>query len=306
MSLSVLQSVYFKDNPNFLSTSLESLKKQTLPADKIILIKDGTLTPELEAIISYWEDKLPIKVVGYEQNRGLAHALNYGLQFVDTDLVARMDSDDIANPERFEKQIEYFNTHNDCEILGSGIIEFYNSNAKLFSKKRVYPVISSKDSKTLFKGTPLAHPTLMIKTPLLKQYKYSEETSMNEDIELWFRVITSGHIIHNLSEPLLNFRITDGTFKRRSIKKAINEFKIYWTNLTNLFGVNYLLIYPVLRLFSRFLPFSINKKLYFSKFRTNLFTTPNGRGGVLTYSILNKIYNSSVKETAINTFVFYA
>lgn len=306
MSLSVLQSVYFKDNPNFLSTSLESLKKQTLPADKIILIKDGTLTPELEAIISYWEDKLPIKVVGYVQNSGLAHALNYGLQFVDTDLVTRMDSDDIAKPERFEKQIEYFNTHKDCEILGSGIIEFYNSNAKLFSKKRVYPVISSKDSKTLFKGTPLAHPTLMIKTSLLKQYKYSEDTSMNEDIELWFRLITSGHIIHNLSELLLNFRITEGTFKRRSFNKAINEFKIYWTNLTNLFGFNYLLIYPILRLFSRFLPYSINKKIYFSKYREKLFKTPNGRGGVLIYSILNKNNIFSIKKTAIGSFMLCA
>lgn len=275
----VLQSVYKNDAPVFLSECFASLFNQTLKPQKIILIKDGILTPELESVISEWKDKLPLMVVGYEKKSGLAHALNYGLQFVDTDLVARMDSDDIAFPERFEMQIEYFNTHKDCEILGTGIKEFYNSDSKVLSKIRNYPVISSEKSKSLFKGTPLAHPTLMIKTSLLKQYKYSEDTSMNEDIELWFRLITSGHIIHNLSEPLLNFRITDGTFKRRSFNKAINEFKIYWTNLTNLFGFNYLLIYPILRLFSRFLPYSINKKIYFSKYREKLFKTPNGRGG---------------------------
>ena len=274
----VLQSVYKNDAPVFLSECFASLFNQTLKPQKILLIKDGTLTPELESVISEWKDKLPLMVVGYEKNSGLAHALNYGLQFVDTDLVARMDSDDIAFPERFEMQIEYFKKNNGCEILGTGIKEFYNSDSKVLSKIRNYPVISSEKSKSLFKGVPLAHPTLMIKTSLLKQYKYSEETSKNEDIELWFRLITSGHIIHNLSEPLLNFRITDGTFKRRSFNKAINEFKIYWTNLTNLFGFNYLLIYPILRLFSRFLPYSINKKIYFSKYREKLFKTPNGRG----------------------------
>lgn len=277
MKFSVLQSVYRKDKPEFLNDSLKSLKEQTLPADQIIIIKDGILTPELESVISEWQEKLPLKVVGYKQNCGLAHALNYGLQFVDTELVARMDSDDIALPYRFQKQMEYLKENNDCEILGTGIKEFYNSNSKVLSKIRNYPVISSEKSKSLFKGTPLAHPTLMIKTTLLKQFKYSEDTSMNEDIELWFRLITSGHIIHNLSEPLLNFRITDGTFKRRSFNKAINEFKIYWTNLTNLFGFNYLLIYPILRLFSRFLPYSINKKIYFSKYREKLFKTPNRR-----------------------------
>lgn len=275
----VLQSVYKNDAPVFLSECFASLFNQTLKPQKIILIKDGILTPELESVISEWQEKLPLKVVGYKQNWGLAHALNYGLQFVDTELVARMDSDDIALPDRFEKQMQYFRTHKECEILGTGIIEFYNSDTNLSSKKRKYPIISSKETKTLFKGTPLAHPTLMIKSTLLKQFKYSEDTSMNEDIELWFRLITSGHIIHNLSEPLLNFRITDGTFKRRSFNKAINEFKIYWTNLTNLFGFNYLLIYPILRLFSRFLPYSINKKIYFSKYREKLFKTPNGQGG---------------------------
>ena len=90
----VLQSVYRKDSPQFLSESLRSLAEQTRLADCIVLVKDGTLTPELEAVISEWQETLPLKVVGYDENKGLAHALNFGLQFVETELVARMDSDD--------------------------------------------------------------------------------------------------------------------------------------------------------------------------------------------------------------------
>ena len=125
MKLSVLQSVYRKDNPEFLNDSLRSLKEQTLPADQIILIKDGTLTSELEDVISEWKEKLPLKVVGYENNQGLAHALNFGLQFVETELVSRMDSDDIAFSERFEKQVKEFETDKNLSVLGTGIEEFY-------------------------------------------------------------------------------------------------------------------------------------------------------------------------------------
>ena len=108
MIFSVLQSVYKKDNPDFLSQSLQSIADNTLQPAQIILVKDGLLTPELDSVIAEWQEKLPLKVVGYEQNQGLAHALNYGLQFVETDLVARMDSDDICYLDRFEKQLKKF------------------------------------------------------------------------------------------------------------------------------------------------------------------------------------------------------
>ena len=58
--------------------------------------------------------------MGYDKNQGLAHALNYGLQFVETELVARMDSDDICFSARFEKQIAQFEVDSSIEILGGG------------------------------------------------------------------------------------------------------------------------------------------------------------------------------------------
>jgi glycosyltransferase involved in cell wall biosynthesis len=271
MDFSVLQSVYKKDNPKFLSESLQSIKNNTVQPAAIVLVKDGTLTPELEAVIIEWQEKLPLKVVGYEQNQGLAYALNYGLQFVETELVARMDSDDICYPNRFEKQLKYFEQKTEVEILGTGISEFYISkNNEEFRHTHFYPQISDSTSKTLFKGTPVGHPTVMLKTKLLKEFKYAENTTMNEDIELWFRLIKSGHSIYNLQEPLVNFRITDATFNRRNTKKAFNEFKIYWENLYEIFGLSPLLIYPIARFLVRFLPYRINKKLYFSKVRNSV------------------------------------
>lgn len=272
MTFSILQAVYKNDSPLFLNECLSSIKDSTIQPAKIILVKDGTIPAELESVISEWQNNLPLQVVGYEQNKGLAHALNYGLQFVDTDLIARMDSDDYCFKNRFEKQIKYFEEHPEAEIVGTGLSEFYfDKVGKEYRRNRFYPDFTNALSKTLYKGTPLGHPTLMIKSNLLKEFKYSENTNMNEDIELWFRLIKSGYVIYNIQEPLLNFRITDGTFKRRSVKKAINEFNIYWKNCFELFGFSLRLIYPLARLFVRFLPYKINKQLYFSNARRTMF-----------------------------------
>ncbi len=267
MTFTVLQSVYKKDNPEFLAESLQSIAENTLLPSAVVLVKDGELTSDLESVISEWQEKLPLKVVGYEKNQGLAHALNYGLQFVQTDLVARMDSDDICFPDRFEKQVLQFDLNPSLEILGGGIEEFYGE----YHKIRLYPKWTDKNSKTLYRGTPVAHPTLMIKTPLLKEFKYFESTKCNEDIDLWFRLIKAGHKIKTLQEPVLHFRITDGTFNRRSMQKAFNEFSIYSKNLHKLNGFSALDIIPLVRFATRFFPKTLNKKLYLSKKRQNLF-----------------------------------
>lgn len=308
MTFTILQSVYKKDNPDYLSESLKSIAENTLLPSSVVLVKDGVLTPELESVISKWQEKLPLKVVGYEKNAGLAHALNFGLEFVETELVARMDSDDIAYKNRFEKQVLQFELNPELEILGGGIEEFYieenyhnkqrrefNSNeiastsfpnnestvifdseskgsdVKIFRRVRLYPKWTDKKSKTLYRGTPVAHPTLMIKTSLLKELKYSENTKCNEDIDLWFRLLEAGHRIKTLQEPVLHFRITEGTFNRRSMQKAFNEFSIYSKNLHKINGFSALDIVPLVRLATRFFPKRLNKKLYLSKKRQNLF-----------------------------------
>lgn len=161
--------------------------------------------------------------------------------------------------------------------MAGGIEEFYIEdgfglqNQHEYRKIRLYPKWTDKNSKSLYRGTPVAHPTLMMKTALLKEFKYSENTKCNEDIDLWFRLIESGHKIKTLQEPVLHFRITDGTFSRRSMQKAFNEFSIYSRNLHKLNGFSALDIVPLIRLVSRFFPKNLNKKLYLSKKRQNLF-----------------------------------
>jgi hypothetical protein len=137
-------------------------------------------------------------------------------------------------------------------------------------QQRDYPVYIDRKSKFLYKGTPIAHPTALIKRDILKKYQYNTKTFSNEDIDLWFRLLSDGYCIINITEPLLKYRITDNTFLRRNYKKAFCELKIYWTNLIKLHGFSPLLVYPLARFISRLLPAELIKKIYFSKIRTKL------------------------------------
>ena len=270
---SVLMSIYSEEIVSNLNQCLESLVNQTLPATEIIIVKDGILPSELDQVLFLWQGKLPLKIVGYKKNKGLAYALNYGLQFCSYELVARMDSDDICTPDRFEKQIKYFEEHKKTFIVGSNVLEFYeDKNAVIDLGERRYPVFTYKESKSLFKGTPIAHPTLVIKTELLKKYGYNENAFLNEDIDLWFRLLSDGYVIENINEPLMKYRITNKLFQRRNRKKALSEFKIYWGNLLKLNGFSVLLVFPLLRFTSRLLPAYCIKRLYFLKARKKMIT----------------------------------
>ena len=124
MEFSVLMSLYIKENPQYLKECFESLKNQTLPATEIVVLFDGAVTAELEAIVTEYEAILPIKAVKFPQNRGLGKTLNDGLNYCSHEWVFRMDTDDICVPERFEKQVKFIQQHPDVIMLGGQIAEF--------------------------------------------------------------------------------------------------------------------------------------------------------------------------------------
>lgn len=128
MKFSVLMSLYIKENPQYLRECFESLVAQTHPADEIVLVFDGAVTPELEAVVAEFETKLPLNLVKLPKNLGLGKALNEGLKHCSHDWVFRMDTDDICVPERFAKQVAFIEQHPDTIILVGRLL----SLAKIF------------------------------------------------------------------------------------------------------------------------------------------------------------------------------
>lgn len=270
LEFTILQAVYKNDNPQFLTECLQSIFESSFLPKEIIIVKDGYISDDLQKVIVYWKEKLPIKMVGYDKNEGLAFALNYGIQFIKTEYVARMDSDDICYKDRFEKQIKYLMDNPHILILGSGINEFYEQVKGIYRNIRLFPKEISKYSKKLYKGTPLGHPTLILKTDLLKKYLYNTTTKCNEDIDLWFRLLKDGYTIYNLQEPLIHYRITDNTFARRGWKKSVNEMKIYYSHLNDINKFSFFNVFIFFRFISRLFPKKIIRLMYLSNLRKYL------------------------------------
>jgi glycosyltransferase involved in cell wall biosynthesis len=217
MKYSVLMSLYYKENPEFLRLSIESMLAQTLKPDEIVIVKDGILTEELDRIIEYYVLKNPnlFTIVPLKQNLGLGLALNEGLKKCRNEIVARMDTDDISLDIRCELQMEEFANNSQLSIVGSLINEFYDEPNNIVSS-RVVPTEHEDILKFSRRRSPFNHPTVMYKkSAVLGCEGGYHDVRRKEDIDLFGRMLNQGHIARNIDKPLLLFRSNEDNFKRR-------------------------------------------------------------------------------------------
>lgn len=224
---SVLISVYYKEVPEYLDLSLESITdKQILKPNEIVLVKDGLLTKELDNVIEKYIKKYPnlFKIVALEKNYGLGKALNVGLKNCSNELVARMDGDDISKPERFKEQIEIFKNNSNIDICGSWIDEFQMKDKKIeIQSIRKVPKTNDEIYKKLKFVCAFNHPTVMYKKSRVIKIGSYLQTFALEDYYLWVRLALNKCKMYNIQKSLIYFRITDGTVKRRGGIKLLKS-----------------------------------------------------------------------------------
>ena len=224
-SFSVLMSVYYKENPIFLEQAINSILENSVLPNEIVIVKDGTLTPELEKVLNAFDNSV-IKVIGYDENKGLGYALNFGLKYCSNDLVARMDSDDICSSTRFEKELLQFIKNQDLSIVGSNISEFIGCLENIVSIRSVPQDIEDiiKYSK---KRNPFNHPSVMFKKSDVVSAGGYVDFYRHEDYYLWYRMLKKGCLGFNIQECLVNMRTTEDFYKRRGgWKTFINRMKL--------------------------------------------------------------------------------
>lgn len=239
---SVLMSVYIKENPKYFDRALQSITDdQILKPNQIVLVKDGPLTDELEKIIKKWSEKYKnlFKIIPLERNMGLGEALKIGIENCSYDLIARMDTDDVAKPERFQEQIKIFK-NNEVDLVGSWIDEFWEVNNKIKVQKIRKVPEKDKDIKEKLKFlNSFNHPTVMYrKNEVLKAGSYSEKYHLMEDYYLWVRMTMSNCKFYNIQKSLLFFRITPDTYKRRGGVKFIKADVLFQTELLKIGFIN--------------------------------------------------------------------
>ena len=222
MGISVLMSVYKKENPVYLKAALESVMEQTLLPDEIVLIKDGPLTTELEEVITSIEQKLKhtnsdkkivIRTYQFEKNVQLGRALQKGVAFCAHELIARMDTDDIACTDRLQKQYSYMREHEEVAVLG-GYIEEFCEDANFTNVKTIPTDFESVRNYARYRN-PLNHMTVMFrKSAILDAGNYRHYPFL-EDYDLWSRVINKGYTIENLPDVLVKARVGNELYGRR-------------------------------------------------------------------------------------------
>ena len=215
MNLSVLLSVYNKENPNYLVKSLDSIFSQTQSPVEVILVKDGPLNNELDGIIDLYVSQYPnLKVFPLVTNQGLGKALNEGLKHCSYDIVARMDTDDIAMPHRLEKEGAYMEAHPEVDVVGGAIREFNDEGT--IDRVKNMPKTQEEILEYVKVRNPLNHMTVMYrKDSILKAGNYKHFPFL-EDYSLWSRMLSQGYQFRNMEDILVRARTSMGLVKRRS------------------------------------------------------------------------------------------
>lgn len=218
LKFSVLMPVYYKDNPLFFEKALQSISiDQTVKPNEIVIVVDGPVDNNLQSIIDRWKNLKGglVTVCQLPSNVGLGKALQIGLKACKFDLVARMDSDDIAHRDRFDIQLSCFTADQGLVVCGSNISEF-TDDLDAFTSERKLPESSVDIAKFAIYRNPINHPSVMFKRAEVIAVGGYLDMPFFEDYYLWIRCIMAGFTFYNVQQNLVFMRGGKPQLLRRS------------------------------------------------------------------------------------------
>jgi len=224
--IAVLMSLYKNDMLEYVKLAVESILNQTYSDFDFYIQYDGPIRQDVDKYLSSLSDTR-LFIQKRSENKGLAQSLNDLLAIVmpqKYDFIARMDADDISEPSRFERQIQYFEQHPEVECLGTWAVEITSEGNEYYRKQMPE---THKECKRLFrKRDCMIHPTVMFRRSYIeKAGYYSLDTYFGEDTMMWAQGFAAGCIFANVPDYLFRFRLDDNFFKRRrGWKHAKNIF----------------------------------------------------------------------------------
>ncbi|WP_026162028.1 glycosyltransferase [Corynebacterium ulceribovis] len=227
-SLTALVTVYHRIDPTHLQAALESLWAQTHMADEVVIVEDGPLPDALTEVLDDASKQHPeMRRIRLAVNSGAGPAAAAGMRTISSTLTARLDADDIAVPERFEKQLEIFEAADAAgkplDVLGTAVAEF--DDAEVVGGKtpeeaivavRSLPERHEAIKKYMRINSPINNPSSMLRTESVLSAGNYRNVPMMEDYELWARMLACGYRFENLPEPLTMFRTSEAVFDRRT------------------------------------------------------------------------------------------
>ena len=234
--ISVIMSEY-NTPPDYLRASIESILSQTFKDIEIIIVDDCGKN-DLDSITEEYKDKR-IRVIKNNKNIGLVESLNKAITASKADILARMDTDDIADENRLEEQYNFMINHEEYSVVGTLANEFSkNSTTGVLGKP------GEKTAKSLAYGDSIIHPSVMMRKKDIQSVGGYKNYKRAEDLSLWFELVMKGFRLFVIDRVLLNYRVNEEDYSKRKFKTRGGEIKarLHYYHLTKAPVLAYLVI----------------------------------------------------------------
>lgn len=208
-------SVYYKENPVFFRSSIESMLQQSIAPSDFVIVCDGPLGEKLDRVIRQVCQENPglFQIVRLPECGGLGKALNQGLRYCKCEQIARMDSDDISVPNRCQLQLEAMEQQ-EADIVSGTLYEFEKDPGHP-GKARRLPRTHEEILQFVKRRNPFNHPCVMYRKSAVEAAGGYRHCPYFEDYDLWVRMLLNGSRGYNLQETLLYMRAGEDMYARR-------------------------------------------------------------------------------------------
>ncbi|WP_175990104.1 glycosyltransferase [Bacillus sp. Marseille-Q1617] len=232
----------------YLNDCLNSISSQSYKNFNVNIIDDHSNDNTVKIIKDWCEIDPRFNLIDiHSQNKGLTYTLNELLESSDSEIIARMDADDLMMVNRLEKQYKFLIENPEISVVGSWAIEIDEDNH--LGKIRKVPMSNKSINKVIPFVNPIIHPSVMFrKNDIVKIGSYNEKYRFAQDYELWFKCVENKLKLFNINEPLIKYRVSSKHVEKRKISYRLIDFKIRWQGTKKL-----KIIFPV-RVFSSIIP----------------------------------------------------
>jgi len=231
--ITVLMAVY--NGEKCLRRTIDSILKQTFKDFEFLIINDCSTDNTLKVIHSFKDPR--IKIHNNETNKGQTISLNIGLKHAKGKYIARMDADDLAMPQRLEKQYKFIVDNPKYTVVGSSCLVIDENNRKRSISQGIsnYRNIIVK----MLTASPLNHVSaLMNKKEIIDAGGYDSDFIISADFDLWSKLVRSGKFITSLDETLSAYKVSTASLSHSYPQRKIVECsRIIKKNISHFAGV---------------------------------------------------------------------